>query len=279
VSNSEDNRTGRGFATIRDSFFAISPGFAQDRIFRSVLWSIGLGLDAMRRHVERGIKSRMPGVGDPVTQPLIGADRLIDRGPREPETGYARRLTAAFDTWANAGGPYALLENLDAYFRPGRQQIMLVSDRSRWHYSFPDPSDSESPIQIQRQHGDAGGVANWLWDPAATGAPPYKYWRGWVIINAAGLWTQWHVGTDGVIVGDGHTVGSTATYEEVSSVRRIVKRFKGAHAWAVNIIVAFSTGTFTPDSSTGTGDMPNGHWDQLDQRSLNAIYWQGVATP
>lgn len=273
MSNSADNATGGGYGTLADSIGRISPGFALGRVFGRLLWSIATVLDATREFVEQGVRARMPGVGTKEALPAIGNDRLIDRGPTETEDAYAHRLSGAFDTWANAGGPYALLENLMAFFSPRPLSIYLVSDRSKWHWSLPD-----SPSTVLRQRGDDSGAANWHWDPESL-ISPHRYWRGWVILDASdGRWTQWHIG-DGAIIGDGHTIGSSATAEEVASVRRIVRRFKGAHAWVVNIIVTFTPDLFSPHNAPGSGDMPDHNYDQLDERSNNAIYWIGVSTP
>lgn len=270
MSNSADNSSARGYATLRDSIGKIAPPWGARRVMGGILWSTGLVLDALWEFVEEGVKARMPGVGTEDALPAIGDDRLIDRGPTEPASSYAVRLSGALDTWANAGGPYALLENLRAYFAPFGRPIYAVSDRSKWHWV----ENAVDPILMQR--GDDAGLKNWRWDPVAIGAGPYKRWRGWIIIDATdGRWTQWLVG-DGTIVGDGHTVGSTATINEVTSIRRIAKRYKGAHNHLVNIIVMLVSTPFGPHHGQGTGEMPNGDYDLYANRSLSAIYWQGA---
>ncbi len=275
-ANSESNRAGRGYATLRDSIGRVSPPWLLERVASGILWSTGLVLDAVRELTEQGIKARMPLLrltrpGEPhPTFALIGDDRLIDRGPLEPEDNYARRLSAAFDTWANAGGPYALLENLRAFFLPDPLPMYLVSDRSIWHVSDP-PSG-----QVTRLRGwNNNDIGNWYWDPIANGPGPFRYWRGWIIIEAVGRWTQWYVG-DGTIVGDGHTVGSTATEEEVASIRRIVKRFTPAGGHVVNIIITFVADLFVPSKTNTDAPMPNGDYHLYENRSLDAIYWTGV---
>lgn len=268
--------------TIRDSFSRGMPPWLLRAIGNRLFYSIGTVLDGVNSLLREGVKARMPGVGTPGALASIGDDRLIDRGPTEPDENYAGRLTSAFDTWRVMGNPYKLLLNLAAFFSPSIQGLRLVSDRGVWYTLDPDTYDAANPSDdcITRRRGsDDAGTTNWNWDPIAAGAPPYRYWRGWVIIDAAGRWSQWHVGTDGVIVGDGHTVGSTATLEEVASIRRIVRRCKPAGAHVVSIIVTFVDGIFDASKTIATSPMPNGNYDRLDQRTTNAIYWAGVKTP
>lgn len=233
---------------------------------RKFLWTIGLILDGAHDMLVDGVLARFPGYGTTEALPHIGNDRLIDRGPTEPDVGYASRLSRAFDTWRNAGGPYALLDNLRAYFEPTPIPVRVVSDRNVWHEI--DPVTAE----VTRTKAS---LFNWIWDPYSL-LPAPRWWRGWVIIDASdGRWTQWLVGDPDIFVGDGHTVGSTATIGEVASVRRIVRRFKPAHMHCVNVIIAFTPTIFLPTDPPGA-PMPDGDYDQLSSRSTDAIYWQGV---
>lgn len=263
--------------TIRDSFSRGLPPWLLRRVAGRLLWSVGLILDTKNELTRQGVKARMPGVGTPTALPAIGDDRLIDRGPEEPEDNYALRLSSAFDTWRSAGNAIRLLENLRAYFLPNPLPLRLVSDRSVWHQI-----DQTTGI-VTRQKGDDLGADNWHWDPFAAGSPPFRWWRGWVIIDASAMWTQWLVGElpigSGVIVGDGHTVGSTATPEQVASIRRIVRRFKPAHAHVYSIIVTFVDGLFSQHKQLTDAPMPNGNYHRLENRSTDAIYWQGASTP
>lgn len=261
--------------TIRDSFTRGMPPWLLEDIGLRFFYSVGTVLDGVNQLLREGIKARMPGVGTPDALPAIGNDRQIDRGPTESDANYANRLSSAFDTWRTMGNAYRLLDSLAAFFDPDIPTLNLVSDRSEWHKRDPDGT-----IHHVKQGPGYPSGANWVWDTLAAGAPPYRFWRGWVIIDAAGRWTQWHVGTDGVIVGDGHTVGSTASIEEVASVRRIVRRCKPAGANVISIIITFVNGLFdySYDPAVET-QMPQGNYGDLSQRSTDAIYWAGVSTP
>lgn len=121
-------------------------------------------------------------------------------------------------------------------------------------------------------------IRNWFWDLSSIPGVPHKTWRGWVIIDASdGRWTQWLVGQNPITLGDGHTLGSTATTEEILSIRRIVARLKPAGGYVVNIIVTFSSTLFRPSNPPGP-PMPTFNYagEVPGERATNAIYWPGV---
>lgn len=252
--------------TIRDSFEVISPPWLTKRVAKRIGWTIGLALDGYRELVREGVKARMPGVGSADALPLIGADRQIERGPTESEESYAARLSGAFDTWRVMGNPRPLLEQLRAYFLPSPPPIRIVSDRAVWHEIDPTTAavtrTRTSPV-------------NWIWDTYSAGPTP-RWWRGWVVIDSsAGPWSQWLIGEPGVLLGDGHTIGSTATVEEIESIRRIVRRCKPANVHVMNVCVTFDATLFRASNAPG-GSMPNGNFDDYANRPTDAAYWEGV---
>jgi hypothetical protein len=248
--------------SLRDSIASTLVPFLAGRIAYRLQWSIALALDADWALLREGIKARMPGVGTPQALGYIGADRLIDRGPSEPAANYATRLSGAFDTWRGAGNPHKLLEQLRAYFLPDPHAIRVVSNASVWHEI--DPTTEE----ITRTK-----ASNWIWD-AFTATP--RWWRGWVVIDSsAGPWTQWFIGDPDVFLGDGHTLGSTATVSQVLDVKRIVRRWKPQHVHAMHIIVTFDASLFQASDAPGA-PMPSGDYADSDNRSPDAAYWGGV---
>lgn len=254
--------------TIRDSIAAIVPEWLDGFVAKRLMWSIGLVLDADWTLTEEGIKARMPGVGTPEALPYIGADRLIDKGPAESNESYAARLSSAFDTWRGAGNPYKLLEQLRSYFLPSPPALRVVSDNSIWHEIDPTTGDVTRTKVSPR---------NWVWDPFAADLTDTPRWhRGWVIIDSSnGPWSQWMLGEPGVTLGDGHTLGSTATVDEVASVQRIVRRWKPQHVHAMHVIVTFDPTLFRTINAPGS-PMPSGDYDQYDNRAPDAAYWEGA---
>lgn len=268
--------------TLRESFAAISPPWFSKRVAQRYLWSIGLVLDAMKQKMENGIKARFPNVYTDESLADIGNDRLIDRGPTEPAAAYGDRLSGAFDTWRSAGNAIKLLENVSAYFAPSLIPIRLVDDLGFWFELDPTtgavtrtrPGPTAAPVgdKLRTQRAPR----NWYWDTSSATSATWRPWRAWVVVDASdGRWQQWYIGTSQVVLGDGHTLGSTATADEIASIRRIVKRFKPAHVHVVNIVVTFSATVFRATNPPGA-PMPSQNYDDPLARSTQAIYWQGV---
>jgi hypothetical protein len=127
---------------------------------------------------------------------------------------------------------------------------------------------------------------NWDWDSGSRDDGASRWSRFWVIIYPpASLWVAdsqvW--GGPAEAWGDsslGHTWGSTATPEQVQTIRFLVDDWKPAHTRCVNIIVAFDPDSFDPASPE-----PDGLWErwsknvggvQVPARLDTARYWDGV---
>ena len=252
--------------TIRDSFAAIVPPWLAERVAARLQWSIGLVLDAHWDMVREGVKARMPGEGTDEALPAIGADRLIERGPSESAESYAARLSASFDTWRGAGNPHKLLEQLRAYFLPNPPRIRAVSDAGVWHEIDPITA------AITRTKTSP---SNWVWDGYSAPTSSPRWWRGWIVIDSsAGPWSQWLIGEPGITLGDGHTLGSTATVDDVTSIRRIVRKWKPAHVHVHDVIITFAETRFQPSDAPGV-DMPAGDYADFAARATDAAYWDG----
>lgn len=256
----------------RDSFARISPPWLAEDVSSRINYALGVVLDAMSDRVREGVRARMPGVGTPDALPFIGNDRQIDRGPSESATGYAARLTRAFDSWRVAGNARELLAQTRAYFLPSPPPIRIVNDRSVWHSI--DPTTGEVTRSI-------ASPPNWTWDDDASSATPTpaspRWWRAWLVIDSsAGPWRQWFYGEPGVTFGSGLTWGSTATEEEVQSIRRVVAKWKPAHAHA-RVILTFAAGLFEASDAPGS-PMPSQDYDAYENRSRDAAYWEGDPT-
>jgi hypothetical protein len=244
----------------RESILEIAPPWLLGRIAQGIQYGCGLVIDALGEWAMEGVKARMPGVGTPDALPLIGRDRLIDRGPSETDANYALRLSRAFDTWATAGGAPTLLRALAVWFSPlTTTPIRLVSNSAVWH-----EIDLGTLIVTKTVVG-----TNWGWDAFTT-----RWFRGWAILDSsAAPWTPdlWGAGN----WGDGGTWGSNATVAQVAQIRGIVEKWKPAHVFVPNIIVTFSATLFevadtSPPNPSGTSDTA------LWRLGYNAIFWKGT---
>lgn len=250
--------------SLRDATFRIGTPWMQRRVFGRIRWGIRLLLDADWALLEEGIKARMPGVGTPEALPYIGNDRQIDRGPSETDASYIERLRGAFDTWRTAGNVRTLLEQLRFYFYPADLlSILAVSNRGVWHAIEPVTGVVTKQVPAAN---------NWVWDEHE----PTRWWRGWIVIDVTGgKWVPWQVGTSGKVIGDPTlTIGSTATPQEVASVRKIVLKWKPAHVHAMHIVLHMAPAWIDTTAAPGS-PMPVGDFGNPVTRRRPGCYWQG----
>lgn len=258
--------------TFRTAFYRLVPKWLSSGDGEKVLYSVGLVLDAFAERARLGVLARFPTYAPPDALAALGRDRGFFRGLQDTDASYAERMRPHLDFWPRVGSGFPILEQLQAYLgEPTR--VRIVTNHSTWYTIEADGSRSED----QQLEGD------WDWDGNTTGAP---YWqRFWVIIYPPPeLWIPLDpygsLPPYGEIDG---TWGSTATAEQVQTVREIVRKYKPAHARCVNIIVSFDPDLFDP--SEDPTSPPDGDWGNLwrtdagvrrANRSRDAIYWDGV---
>lgn len=247
----------------RESLFNIgTPGLQAYWASRVQYAAAGIGLDALAQWMVEGQQASMPGIGTPDALPYIARDRNLDRGPNETNTSFATRLSSAFDTWATAGSPGTLLQQLAVFFTPSTATpLRLVSNNATWH-----------TINLTTGVVTRTQAANWTWDGLASTA----WFRGWVIIDStAGPWLpDYWSSTDSSTWGDGGTWGSNATLSDVAFIKSIVDKWRPANV-AAQVIVTFSSTLFrptdtSPPNPSGTSDTPA--W----RVGTNALYWSTI---
>ncbi len=236
-------------------------------------YSLDLVKDGFIERLELGLYSQMPG-GTVLGQPAdvapadalaaMGRDRRVVRGFEESDESYAARLIAWLDDRRTAGNPYTLMQKLAEYTGQG-PAFRTVDARGNWYSRAADGTRS---LVL--------ATGNWDWD-----STPLTDWsRFWVIIYPNGLWTEgpdYGAATWGDVPG---TWGSTATSEEVQTIRFLVGDWKPAGTICVKVIVAFDPNSFDPSSPEPDGLW--GHWSknvagvQVPARLSTARYWDGV---
>lgn len=252
---------------------------------------LGYTLDLLRdgavERVRLGLMARLPQndpTGETTAPPdaiaLMGRDRRVIRGLGESLQSYARRLIAWLDDRKTAGNPFALMQKLAEYTGPGCK-FRTVDARGNWYTR--DVDGTRSLVLNQ---------ANWEWDDHPTDpiTGKQRWARFWVIIYPpATLWTPQPFDWGDVAGPDWgeptYTWGTTATIEEVQTVRAIVADWKPLHARCVNIIIAFDLASFDPAAAVDAAGMPNGLWENWGRiidgvmrpaRLSTARYWDGV---
>lgn len=263
------------FRTIRKF---LAPRWLTDEDGELVGYALDLVKDAFIQRVELGLMARFPqqdATGTPgPTDALsaLGNDRRVIRGINESDTSYATRLLAWLDDRKIAGNPFALMQKLSEYTGPGCM-FRTVDNSGNWFTRAVDGTRTYKFAQ-----------ANWDWDGDTA-----KWSRFWVIIYPpASLWTPWPNNwgdTAGPDWGSGmYSWGSTATADEVATIKFIVNDWKPAGTRCVNIIIAFDPASFDPTAAVDSTGMPDGLWEhwsknvggvQVPTRLSTARYWDG----
>lgn len=256
-----------------EAFQSLVPSWLSAESGGKVLASLALLKDDFVARARWGLMARFPAYApDDAALAALGRDRLILRGINEPSAAYAARIARAFDDHRTRGNPFAMLRQLRAYLQADCV-VRTVDRRGNW---FSIAADGTETTNID--------TANWDWD----GAAATSWARFWVIIYPVGGTDPWapsgNIG-DATLWGDGlvghseKTIGTTATRDQVASVRAIVRDWKPAGTTCEWIIIAFDDAAFTPAGATD----PNGEWGSWGNhtgapvRLATARYWKGAA--
>lgn len=240
-----------------------------------VLYAMALVLDALSQRQSMGTAAKFPSYAPDDALNLIGRDRLIVRGPDESVSSYQARLIRYLSDHKVRGNPWALMEQIRGYCSPHAVKVRTVDEHGNWRFIDSDGTRS-------RTLGD-----DWDWDGSAL---TDAWGRFWLIIEPASLSEPWAPGPDigdpdlwdGEIGTPGYTIGSTATPNDVASIRSIVKAWKRAGVKCVNVILSFRSAQFIPSSSDNPDGSPswsgysyNNAGTQVPARDFFGRYWLG----
>jgi len=261
--------------------------------FRFV-WSMLLPLDIMLEWLLQGMNAAGPGSpgNTPTALPLTGQARGIIRGEAETDAEYSARLRnwigpAPFtgEIWANAGKSEQLAQEIQTYL--ANNPVVRVIERI-W-------SDGGTPmatwITANADGTTSRQVAAWDWDSQGGWTDPRETYSGdvtrgfwsdfWIVVypcewavtgsTLSSLVGVWGTSTGG---GTGHAVPRAA----VDNILRLLRQFKGAHAFCRAIIWSYDGTKFTPSSPTADGwygnwTKPNGSGSTTTARDASARYW------
>lgn len=261
-------------ATFRDIAFALSPSRLRTYwASRMVYAFIGLPLDMIAQAAKEAALTRFPAHCPPDALPNHGRDRGIRRGPLEGTDGFIMRLLQWRSIWYGSGVGRPMLDELAAYLTPAKVRMRIWTEVGVIY-----TREADGTFSIDRL---TPGL--WNWD----GRYPSLFSRFWVVIySVAGVpWSRDGTWGDGELWGDNAataTWGSTATLEQVQSIRAIVEDRKPGQSVCKNIVVSFDDAAFVPgDTSPPLPDGSWGHWGknvggvQVPARDARAIYWDG----
>lgn len=239
-------------------------------------YSLDMMKDAFVERLQLGLLARFPETAPPDALAAIGRDRRVIRGINESAASYAQRLIRWLDDRKTVGNPFALMQKLAEYVG-GTSSFRTVDARGNWYSRAADGTRSLLLNQ-----------ANWNWDDKPNTADGRPRWgRFWVIIYPGDVWNdggeQW--GSAAAWGTADRSWGSSATPDQVATLKAIVADWKPAGTKCVNIILAFDPASFDPTAAVDDTGMPAGLWErwskivagvQVPARLSTARYIDGV---
>jgi hypothetical protein len=233
--------------TFRDSLRKLSPRWLQGPVGQSILYSMGLHMDALADACVEAVKLRYPGAAPSEALAYIGRDRRMSRGRIESDAVYESRLRGWLDAHRFRGGPYAMLAQIFAHYSPAAFPVQLVY-RSGKRYSM-----------------DAQGVVTTDTVPFVVDDMPQKWARFWLFFQwpaplaSDGLWA------DAGTWGDGGVWDSSLSVLDAEDTRLIPREWSSAHTIGEIVLLAGSRELW--DYPAGAWDDP-GTWDDFGPAQL-----------
>lgn len=259
-------------ASFLTAFRKLIPKFLTEDEGELVQGSLAVVKSHFVERLRQGLYAKFPAHGPPDALAYIGRDRRIVRGINEPASSYRVRLLRWLSDHRVRGNPFALHDQLRAYLQTD-VMIRTVDRRGNW---FTTAADGTRSVEL-----DSG---TWDWD-----AEDASSWsRFWVIIypTAVGPWAVSGNWGDAGLWGGGvwgaanKTIGTTATQEQVASVRQIIRDWQPDGTRCEWVIVAFDPASFDPatpdpDGTWGLWGKVDGAGNYVPARLRTARYWKG----
>jgi len=264
--------------TFRQAFYQLAPSWLTSGEGEGVLFSLMITLDAFMDRMDDATQVRYPDKAPGDALGPMGQDRRIVRGFAEGESSYRLRLRLWLDAWAKAGHAFAIMNQIAAYLTGFDVPMSIVTAGNgtdgMWYQRSADGTLTWAKAAPH----------NWDWDTETVGAGSPKWSRFWVILYPpASLWTpvKWGARKWGVA---NATMGSTATRQQVDTIKALVQAWKPERSKCMHVIVAFDPASFDPTSAPGA-PMPDGTWKfyrkgddpVVSSRNYTARYWKVAA--
>lgn len=183
------------------------------------IYALWIQTDAFIDALVAGVKMRFPGYYSFESLPLIGRERRIQRGLSESDATYAARLPGWLDAHATRGGPYALLQQLFAFYAPNNFPVRLIYRSGRY---FDLATDGTITMGDQPSFSPDNMPSKWArWWLIFQWPTPVPAKRKW----GAFKW------------GDGSTYGSGFTSADVYDLKLVPREWNAAHAQGALVIV------------------------------------------
>ena len=258
----------------RDMGDAISPTWLNGPVGQRYRYAMAVLYDALSDAGGYAVLSRFPLKAPFDAFPLLASDRQIDQGFAESDASFANRLIQWLDLWRAAGSAQSVLLAILGLFLPTSVAVRTVDNTSNW-YSYPLSATPFPPgASVPSPPTYVSGAGNWDWDGNTV-----PWWRAWVIIYVSPLgWTIGPKWGDGGHWGDsGRFWGITGPLPgQLQLLLAVIKKWKAAHSWVVNVILTTNNARFNPALPAGGGINPDGTWGNPANRPIDCVFLDGV---
>lgn len=277
---------------IREKLAEFTPPWLQGFHAFRYLYTMALVADATIEQALQAISARFPGYGTETALDRIARDRKIHRGPFESNEHFAARLALWLDDQEGhrvRGNAEAMLRQVQGWCGPYTPRVRLIIPNKAVGFVAWWTLETDGTLTKQVL---ANPTAEFDWD-GATGLDS----RAWLVIyNTAPnqLWADDGVWVEGATseLWEEETIytwGSQAADAHVRSLVDLVRDWKSAASFYVEILVAFDDALFDP--LDGAPPNPDGTWgyygvtpggpsynigDMVAARSNDAVYWLGT---
>jgi hypothetical protein len=200
--------------SFRDSARRIVPRWLRNGLAQRLLYAIGIHFDLVGDATASAVRRRFPGQDFHDSLGILGRERRIRRGAQEPNESYAGRLIRWLDDHAVRGGPYALLEQVGAYYAANPFEIALVYPNGTRYTRAVDGTITRDTITFN----PPGGAAEWA-----------RWWLFYDWPTAFGDDGLWGDGGLNELWGDGGVWATTLTPLDVADLRLVPSEWNAAH--------------------------------------------------
>lgn len=226
--------------TARDTIRRIMPRWLQRGRAEALTYAIAVHLDLLIDMASDAVKRRFPGYnGDYDSLALIGQERRIRRGPNEANAIYAARLEVWLDAHRTRGGPYALLDQLGAYYAAAPFAIDLVYRVGTRFLRDALGSITRDAITWNPDNTTATWDDPGSWDDALGAwdfdSPQWPWW--WLFYRWPSTITSDGTWADAGSWSDGGVWDTTLTLDEVASIRGVPADFNAAHTQGTIVLL------------------------------------------
>lgn len=221
--------------TFRDTLLKITPWWLQGFIGVRLLYVLALHIDILAEMLVQAVRRRHPGLDSFDALRVSGKDRRIRRGRLEPDAIYAERLRTFLDAHRRRGGPYALLDQLKAFYAAAPYAIDLVYR-----------AGTAFLMTI------AGVITRSTVDTSLYDAAPQKWARWYLFFHwpttppTDGLWGDPGTWDDGGVWDSG------LTPQEITDLKLVPSEWGNAHSRGTIVLLAPGDG---PEDYTESGPM------------------------